>query len=61
MKYCYPIYGKIKLRKGEQMVLYPNVNLAKKILKWKNKTTLQNGLNKTIIYYKKQSINFSKK
>jgi len=53
MKYCYPIYGKIKLRKGEQMVLYPNVNLAKKILKWKNKTTLQNGLNKTIIYYKK--------
>ena len=57
LKHCYPIYGKIKLRKDEPMILYPNVNLAKKVLKWKNKTTLKSGINKTIIYYK----NFLKK
>ena len=55
LKHCYPIYGKIKLRSDEPMVLYPNVNFAKKILKWKNTTTLKSGLNKTIIYYKKQN------
>ena len=57
LKYCYPIYGQIKLRKNEPLVIYPNVNFAKKVLKWKNKTTLQSGINKTIIYYK----NFLKK
>ena len=55
LKHCYPIYGKIKLRNDEPMVLYPNVNFAKKILKWKNTTTLKSGLNKTIIYYKKKN------
>jgi|TARA_B110000438_G_scaffold36776_1_gene36536 nucleoside-diphosphate-sugar epimerase len=52
LKHCYPIYGKIKLRKDEPMVLYPNVNYARKILNWKNKTTLKVGINKTIIYYR---------
>jgi len=36
----------------EQKIIYPNIKLAKKILKWKNKTTLKEGLNKTIIYFK---------
>ena len=52
LKHFYPIYGQIKLRKGEPKIIYPNVRLAKKILKWRNKTTLKIGLNKTIIYYK---------
>lgn len=52
LKHFYPVYGKIKLRKGEPKVIYPNINIAKKILKWRNKTALKIGLNKTIIYYK---------
>jgi nucleoside-diphosphate-sugar epimerase len=54
LKNFYPIYGKIKLRKGEPKVLYPNVNLANKILKWKNKTTIKEGLNKTMKDFKNQ-------
>ena len=26
LKYFYPIYGKIKLRKGEQKIIYPNIS-----------------------------------
>jgi len=55
LKYFYPIYGKIKLRKGEQKIIYPNINRAKKILQWKNKTTLKEGINKTIIYFKNKN------
>ena len=55
LKHCYPNYGQIKLRKGEPRVVYPNVNFARKTLKWKNTTTLKIGLNKTIIYYQKRN------
>ncbi|MBL6857143.1 MAG: NAD(P)-dependent oxidoreductase [Pelagibacteraceae bacterium] len=47
-----PNYGKIKLRKDEQKVIYPNIINAYKILKWKPKTTFNQGLNKTIKFYK---------
>ena len=47
------LFGKIKLRKDEPMNIFPNLSRAKKILKWKSKTSLQNGINKTIKFYKK--------
>ena len=48
MKNFYPVYGKIKLRKDEAKIIYPNTNLARKILKWKNQTSFSEGLDKTI-------------
>ena len=57
LKNLYPIYGQIKLRKGETKIIYPNINLAKKVLKWKSKTSLKVGLNKTMNYYKNKKIN----
>ena len=47
------ILGKIKLRKDEPMIVYPNVKKAKDLLRWSSKTSLLTGLRKTINYYKK--------
>ena len=47
-----PIYGKIKLRKDESLVSYPSIKKAKKKLGWKPKTDIDEGLKKTIKYYK---------
>lgn len=47
-----PEFGRIKMRKEEQLVSYPNINLAKKYLNWKPKTSLNEGLNLTIKYFK---------
>lgn len=47
-----PVFGKISLRKNENRVLYPDISKAKKVLKWKNKTTFEKGIDKTIKYYK---------
>ena len=53
-----PIFGKIKMRKDEIKALYPNINKAKKILNWRPKISLNDGLRKTIQYYKNEkSIN----
>lgn len=49
-----PTYGKIKLRKDESKNIYPDISKIKKKLKWKPKTTLKDGLNKTLEYYKKK-------
>jgi dTDP-glucose 4,6-dehydratase len=46
-----PQFGKIKLRKEEQMKIYPDISKAKKFLKWKPKITFTKGLTKTIQYY----------
>jgi nucleoside-diphosphate-sugar epimerase len=46
-----PQFNMIKLRKEEQMIIYPNLNKAKKILKWKPKINFTTGLKKTISYY----------
>lgn len=48
-----PQFGMIKLRKEEQMIIYPNLTKAKKILKWKAKNNFVTGLKKTISYYNK--------
>ena len=47
-----PVFGKISLRKNENRVLYPDISKAKKVLRWKNKTTFEKGIDKTIKYYK---------
>jgi nucleoside-diphosphate-sugar epimerase len=47
-----PNYGKIKLRKDEILNLYPKINKAKNIINWSPKIKFQNGLKKTINYYK---------
>ncbi len=49
-----PIFGKISLRPDEPLKLYSNYKKAKKILKWKPKTKLSEGLNKTIKFYEKR-------
>lgn len=46
------IFGKIKLRKDEPVNLYPDISRLKKYLNWKPRTSFENGLNKTINYYK---------
>ncbi len=48
-----PRFGKIKFRKDEIMSLYPDINKAKKLLKWKPKIKFNSGLTQTINYYKK--------
>ena len=47
-----PLYGKIKLRKDESLLSYPSITKAKKKLGWKPKTDIDEGLKKTIKYYK---------
>jgi dTDP-glucose 4,6-dehydratase len=46
-----PQFNKIKLRKEEQIKIYPSLYKAKKILKWKAKINFLKGLKKTINYY----------
>ncbi len=48
-----PQFGKIKMRKDESLELYPSIKEVTKIFKWKPKTELELGLNKTIKYFKK--------
>ena len=48
-----PLFGKIDLRKDEIMKLYPNINKAKKILRWNSRTPLEIGLRKTIKFFSK--------
>ena len=47
-----PLFGKIKLRKDESFSSYPNISKAKKTLKWRPKININEGLKKTINYYK---------
>tara|TARA_B100000963_G_scaffold350688_1_gene361273 strand:- start:2587 stop:3507 length:921 start_codon:yes stop_codon:yes gene_type:complete len=47
-----PIYGKIQMRKDEIIKLYPSITLAKKLLKWKPKISLEKGLDLTISNFK---------
>jgi nucleoside-diphosphate-sugar epimerase len=48
-----PIFGTKKLRKDEINTVYPNINKTKKIFKWYPKTSINNGLLKTVKFYKK--------
>ena len=47
-----PLYGERKYRQGESMSLYADINKARKILNWEPKINIDNGLEKTIKYYK---------
>lgn len=46
-----PQFNKIKLRKEEQLKIYPSLFKIRKILKWKAKINFSEGLKKTIQYY----------
>lgn len=48
-----PLFGRIKLRKDEGQIIYPNIEKAKKILNWRPKINFKDGINKTIFFYKK--------
>ena len=48
-----PQFGKISLRGDEIDKLYPNITKSTKLLNWKPKISLKNGLKKTIKYFKK--------
>ena len=48
-----PQFGKILMRKDEIKSLYPNINRIKKSFKWKPKTLIKTGLEKTILSYEK--------
>lgn len=56
-----PKFGNIPLRKDEIFKLYPKISKAKKLLKWRPKTNIDIGLNKTINFYKKNSLKFNLK
>jgi len=47
-----PQFNKIPFRKNENLKLYPSINKIKRFLGWKPKTNLNEGLVKTINYYK---------
>ena len=47
-----PLYGEINYRPGENMTLYANISKAKRILNWESTTKLDEGLKKTIDWYK---------
>jgi nucleoside-diphosphate-sugar epimerase len=49
-----PNFGKIKLRKGEIMNMYPNTSNMIAKLKWRPKTSLTKGLKLTIKSYKNE-------
>ncbi len=48
-----PNFGAVPYRDGENMKLYADIGLAKKVLSWKPEVSLEEGLNKTIEYYLK--------
>ena len=47
-----PQFNKIPFRKNENLKLYPSINKISRILGWKPKINLNQGLVKTINYYK---------
>ena len=48
-----PLYGRVKMRKEEQMLFFPETKKIKNAINWKPKTSLSTSLNKTIKYYSK--------
>jgi nucleoside-diphosphate-sugar epimerase len=48
-----PLFGKISMRKDEDLKLYPIIKKVKETFDWTPKTSLQIGLKKTISFYKK--------
>ncbi len=50
-----PKFSKIQIRSDEPVKLYPDILKAKRLLNWNPKVTLEQGLNKTINFYKKNA------
>lgn len=50
-----PLYGHIKLRPDENLITFPDIKKAKKILNWNPNISFRLGLKKTIKYYLNQS------
>ena len=48
-----PKFGKILMRKYEQKKLFPSIKKASRYFNWSPKISFDDGLNKTIDYYKK--------
>ncbi len=48
-----PDFGKIKMRKDEINILYPNIKKAMSMINWRPKVEFNKGIDKTIKYYKK--------
>ena len=51
-----PNYGKVKLRSEENLKHYPSIKKIKKFLNWNPKINFDNGLYRTIKYYKKTKL-----
>jgi len=47
-----PLYGKVKMRKEEQMLFFPDTKKINRIFNWRAKVSLSLGLDKTIKYYR---------
>lgn len=47
-----PQFGKVPYRPGENMALYADITKAKKLLEWEAKVDLDEGIRRTIEYYK---------
>ncbi|NQV15319.1 NAD(P)-dependent oxidoreductase, partial [bacterium] len=47
-----PNFGAYPYRPGENMGLYADISLAKNVLDWKPQTNLEEGLKKTVEYYR---------
>lgn len=56
-----PLWGTYPYRKGENMALYADVSLAKSLLQWEPKITIDDGLTKTIEYYKLTTVSEDKR
>ena len=50
-----PQLGKINLRKEENLITYPSISRAKKLLNWGPQINFRQGLKKTIRFYEKNS------
>ena len=50
-----PEFGKVKLRRGESIKIFPSIKKIENTLKWKLKSNFYNKLKKTINYYKKNN------
>ncbi len=48
-----PLFGARPYRAGENMKLFADINLAKNLLGWEPRLDLEDGLRRTIDYYKR--------
>ena len=49
-----PVFGKIPYRTGENMALWADTNLARELLGWAPRVKLNEGLARTVEYYKRE-------